>query len=96
MPYALILVGLVLTVAGVRDKQDVLFTQVRADFTGPNSYGVWVAAILAIGAVGYVPTLQPLSRVFLALVLVVLLLHNGTVFNQFKDALTGVPTGAAK
>lgn len=91
MGYVLILVGVILTVAGVRDKQSELFTQVESDFSGQNSFVWWLVSIGGIGAVGYVPQLQSLSRVFLALVLVVLLLRNKTVFDQLSQALKGTP-----
>lgn len=89
MGYILLFVGLILTVAGVRDKQGQLYEQLGKDFSGPNSFVWWVASIGAIGAVGYVPQFQGLSRAFLALVLVVLVLSNGKVFEQFTQALKG-------
>lgn len=90
MGYALIIVGLILTISGVRGTQDDLFAQVQKDFTGSNSFIWWVAAIGTIGAAGYVPQLQALSRAFLALVLIVLVLSNGKVFEQFSAALKNV------
>lgn len=96
MGYVLLLVGLVLTVAGVRDRQGQLYEQLGKDFSGPNSFVWWVVSIGAIGSLGYAPQLQGLSRAFLALVLIVLVLSNGTVFQQFTSALQGSanPNGA--
>lgn len=87
MGFALILVGLVLTISGVRGTENELFTQVQKDFTGQGSFIYWLAAIGIVGGAGYVEQLQGISRAFLALILIVLLLSNGKVFDQFTAAL---------
>ena len=87
MPFVLILVGVVLVVASVRNTTDVLFSQVKGDFTGPNNFTYWLASILIIGAIGYIKPLQPLSRAFLVLVVVVLVLSHGGLFEQLNAQL---------
>lgn len=42
----------------------------------PGSFGVWLLAIVIIGAVGYIPGLKPVSWAFLVLVIVVMFLTN--------------------
>ena len=88
MSYVLILIGLLLTIAGVRGKHNELFALVQGDFTGQNSFVYWLAAIAIIGGIGYVPALKGLSNAFMALVLIVLVLNQGTgVFDRIKAAL---------
>lgn len=77
MPFALLLVGLVLLISGVKNTQDTLFATVKGDFTGPDNFIYWFVAIIIIGAIGYVPKLKPISTAFLALVIVVLFLKKG-------------------
>jgi hypothetical protein len=77
MPFALLIIGITLLAASVRDKQNDLYDLVRGDFTGPNNFIFWVVSILAIGAIGYIPKLKPLSTAFLALVVIVLFLSKG-------------------
>ena len=93
MPFALIIAGIILTVAGVRDTQSALFALLKGDFTGPNNYTWWAVSVLAIGATGYVDALKQLSHYFLALILIVLILakyKNGqSVFDEFVAALKG-------
>lgn len=89
MPFALILVGVLLVVAAVRDTTDKLFALVKGDFTGPNNYTYWMASILLIGALGYVKALQPLSRIFIVLLVVVLVLSHGGLFDKFNQQLFG-------
>lgn len=88
MPFALAIIGIILLIAGVRGKQDVLFSTVKGDFTGPNNFIFWMVSIFVIGAIGYIPKLKPVSTAFLALVIVVLFLRKGTgFFAQAQRAL---------
>jgi hypothetical protein len=91
--YVLLFFGILLTVAGTRGTQDKLFGLLQGDFTGQNSFIYWIAAIAIIGSIGYVPELKGFSRAFLALILVVLILNQGTgVFQQFTNALKASET----
>lgn len=95
MAYALILIGLLLTIAGVRNRHDELFALVQGDFTGPNSFIFWLAAIAIIGGLGYIPEMKGLSNAFLALVLIVLVLNQGTgIFDRITAALQQSTSGA--
>lgn len=88
MPFALAIIGIVLLVAGVRNRQNDLFALVKGDFTGPNNFIFWMVSIFLIGAIGYIPKLKPISTAFLALVIVVLFLKKGTGF--FAQLTTGL------
>lgn len=93
MPFALAIIGIVLVVAGVRNKQDQLFSLVKGDFTGPNNYIFWMLSIFAIGAIGYIPRLKPISTGFLALIIVVLFLKKGQgFFAQLGQAVSTTTT----
>lgn len=89
MPYALIVAGIILTVAGVRNTQGALFGLIGGDFTGPRSFIWWSLSIVGIGAVGYVPSTRGLANAMLALILIVLVLANKGVFAQFTAAIKG-------
>jgi hypothetical protein len=96
MPFALLIIGVFLLVAGVRKTQGDLFTLLQGDFTGANNFLFWFVSILVIGAIGYVPKLKPLSTAFLVLVILVLFLTKGNpkgvgggFFSQFTSALQG-------
>jgi hypothetical protein len=92
MPFALLIVGVVLVVASVRDTQGDLYTLVKGDFTGPNNFIYWMISILIVGALGYIPSLQKLSRLFLVLILVGLLLNRKGFFAQFQQQITAAPS----
>lgn len=88
MPFALIIVGLVLVVSSVRNTvtqgNPNLVGMLKQDFTGSDNFSYWMISILIIGALGYVPTFRPLSRAFLVLVVIVLIISNGGFFKQFN------------
>lgn len=99
MPFALLLIGFVLLISGVKNTQDTLFSTVKGDFTGQDNFIYWFVAIIIIGAVGYIPKLKPISTMFLALVIVVLFLKKGNAsgigggfFQQFSSALGSTAT----
>lgn len=71
----LALVAIVLIVAAVRDTQGDLFAAIREDIP---AFGTWGGALLAVGALGFVPGIKPVARALLVLVLVVLFVNNYT------------------
>lgn len=83
MIFLALIIGVVLIVAAVRNSQGALFTALMQDVP---DFVVWAAAIIALGAVGYVPGLKPVSRGLLMLVITVIVLRN------YKNVLTGFQT----
>lgn len=82
-------IGVVLIVAAVRNSQDTLFAALKTDV--PH-YVTIAAAILAVGAIGYVPNLKPVSRGLLALIFTVIILRN---YQQIIAGFQAVSSGQA-
>jgi len=102
MSFALFLIGITLLTVAVRNTQDVFVQLIKGDFTGPGNFFWWIAAIVLIGAIGFVPKLKPVSDAFLVLILLALILTRGSpsfpgggVFSQFVKALQGTQIGGA-
>lgn len=88
MAFALLIIGVTLLVAAIRNTQGTLFGLLAGDFTGQNNFIFWGASILIIGAVGYIPKVKPISTAFMGLVILVLFLKKGQgFFPQFAAAL---------
>lgn len=85
MPFVLLFFGLVLFIAGIKGTQGTLWELVKGDFTGSNSFLVWIAAIAVIGGIGYIPKLKPFSVAFMTLLLLVLVLSNKGVFARLQS-----------
>lgn len=89
----LILIAAMLIVAAVRDTQGDLFAALQADVP---SFVIWAAALVAIGAIGFVPGLKTPSRFLLALIIVVLVVNNyQKIIRGFSHGVQGVQ-GAAQ
>jgi hypothetical protein len=92
MPLLFGLFGIILVIAGVRDRvtngNPSLMSLLKGDFTGTNPFWKWLLAILLIGGIGYIPTLRPISRGFMALVIVVFALSNKGLFTQLQNTFS--------
>jgi hypothetical protein len=98
MPFVFIFVGVVLLISGALGTSDSLLTLVKGDLTGKNNFGYWILSIAIIGAIGYVQDLRALSRAFLLLVIVVLILHedkqgSGGFFTEFQSSFSTITKG---
>lgn len=94
MPFALLLIGLVLVVSGVKNTLGELATTVKSDFSGEGNFFYWITAIGAVGAVGYIPSARTFSRMFLTLILVAMVLSNRGFFAQFGAAIGSITAPA--
>ena len=73
MQFVALIIGAIIIVAAIRNTHVQLFGALCADFP---AFMAWAAAILAVGALGWVPGIKPVSRGLLALVIVVLIMNN--------------------
>ena len=92
MPLAFLIIGVVLVVVAIRDTYAILGQLLADDFTGSgagqgHSFLIWLAAIAAVGALGYIPDMKLPARLLLALVILALLISNKGVFAQAQQAL---------
>ena len=73
MPLLLLALGALLLIVAVRNTQAGLASALADDVPG---FLKWAAAIVALGALGFVPGLEKPSRYLLALVFLVIVLKN--------------------
>lgn len=92
MAWILLIIGAVMVTTGVKGTTPDLLSLLKGDLTGKNNFLYWIVSILAIGAVGYIAPLRPVSRAFLVLVIIVLVLTNGGFFQLFTEALNSTQT----
>lgn len=86
MAFALLAIGAILLVAALRGTQGTLASALTTDIPG---YAKWALAIVLIGAIGFIPNMRPISRALLALVLVVIVLHN------YRTILSGLTSAGS-
>ena len=102
MPYAFIIVGIILLTAGVRGQSGRLVTLLQGDLKGENNFAYWILAILAIGAIGYVDDFRAFSRALLTLIIIVLLLAGekhaggaGGFFTKIQEDMAAITKSGA-
>lgn len=88
MPFVLTLVGLLLVVTGFQNTHKQFGNQLVSDFTGQNNFIFWIAALGAVGALGYIKELEPFSRAFIVLILIGIFLSHSGFFTQLNAALS--------
>jgi len=87
MGIALLLIGLALVSSGIRNTQGQLASALQTDFTGSGSFFYYIAGLFAIGAIGYYSPLRGASRLFIALVVIVMLIDNNGFLTQLQSAI---------
>jgi hypothetical protein len=96
MALLFIIIGIAIVISGIRNTYAQLGQQLAADFAGSGSFIYWVAAIMILGMIGYIPGAQKPARMLLALVILSFVLANGTgFFDRLKSALSGARPAAA-
>lgn len=91
MPFALVIVGLILVVTGARNSYAALGQQLMSDFTGAGNFIYWIVAIGIVGAIGYYSPLKNFSRLFMVLIIIALFLSNQGVFAKFTQSINAGP-----
>ena|SRR5690348_523160 len=89
MPFVLLIFGIILVIAGYRGKAGDLFGLLKNDLSPSSGFWPYIAAILVIGGLGYIKSIRPVANGFLALVIVVLFLHNKGFFAKFNEQILG-------
>ncbi len=95
MPLLFIGTGIVLLLTGVKGDPTALYEIVSGDFVGPNNFVYWLLSILVLGGLGYIEQLRSLSRLFIVLVVIVLLLDNKGFFAQLQAFIDSTKTATA-
>lgn len=97
MPFALIFIGALMIVTGLKGTYQELSDQLAKDFTGAGNYFYWIASILIVGFVGYISPFKSASRAFLALIVLSIILANrSSIGNWNAEISQGSTTGQSE
>lgn len=91
MALVLVVIGMLMVITGARGTYAQFGSQVASDFTGPQPFTWWIAAIAGVGALGYIDALRVFSRLFMALIIISMVLSNQGFFAKLTDALQKGP-----
>jgi hypothetical protein len=87
MVAGLICIGLILIATALKNTQHEFGAALQRDVLGTGGFLTWAAAIMAIGAIGYLPEMRTPSRYMLALLGVVIVVRNGGVWANAEAGL---------
>lgn len=89
MGWPLIVIGAIFLAVSVNNKTREFQSILQSDFTGERNYFAWIVAMFAIGAIGIVRELRPVSDGLLVLVILVLILSpsQSGFFNRLDAEL---------
>ena len=93
MPFVFAVLGILLLVIAIQGTQVQAFTMLKSEFSGSNSFIVFAAAIVILGALAYIKPIRPIMFGMIGLVLLGLILANkGGFFSQLNNALRNPTT----
>lgn len=95
MPILFIGTGVIFILTGLNGDPAKLYALVKGDFAGQNNFIYWLLSIFTLGALGYIPALKNLSRVFVVLVVLVLFLDNKGFFAQLQSFINSSQSSTA-
>lgn len=88
MPFVFLIVGLLLLVVAVQGTHKQAFSLIKSEFSGANSFLIFAAAFIILGALAYIRPIRPIALGLIGLVLITLILANrGGFFTQFNNAI---------
>lgn len=95
MPLVLLLVAIGVVAIGVRGQSAEAGKLLASEFAGANSFIPWFLAIMLVGVIGYWKPAKPFSDAFLGLIVLALLLAQGTgFFSRLNEAFTSATPSA--
>jgi hypothetical protein len=92
---ALLFLGFVLIMTGVNDTGTQLGQLLVSDFSGSGNFFYWIAAIVILGLIGYVPAFRTASRLFIGLIILVIFLSNQGIWANLTTALASPQTSTS-
>lgn len=94
MALALLTIGILMVIVGFQDTYKAFGQQLGKDFTGNQSFLIWIAAIMIVGSIGYVKQLQGFSRAFMGLIVLAIFLSNSKGQDLFASFASQLKSGA--
>lgn len=94
MPILFTIIGLLLIVTGVQNTHKQFSVTLGNDLVGDANHAGfiwWIAAIGSVGAIGYIGHLRTISRLFLVLIIIGMLVANPAFFTEVNKAVKEGP-----
>lgn len=84
MPFALIIIGVILAIAAYRDTLPDLFDIIKDVSTDSTGFGYWVLASIILGFAASIQSIKQPVNAFMILLMVVLLIRKRGTLQQLN------------
>ena len=84
MPFALIIIGVILAISAYRDTLPELFSIVKDVASESEGFGYWVLASVILGFLASIQTIRKPVNAFMIMLMLVLLLRNRGVLSRLN------------
>lgn len=96
MPLLLIAIGVVILAGAIRDRQNDLAELIKGDFSGPDSFLLWIGVFSLIYLFGKVDESGRIAKSFGILILLVMMLTKGRgFFDMLKSQISEISQAKA-
>lgn len=87
MPFALIIIGIILAIAAYRDTLPELFSIIKDVTADSQGFGYWVIASVILGFAASVQSIKQPVNAFMVLLMVVLLIRKRGTLQQLSNQI---------
>jgi hypothetical protein len=88
MAIFLVVIGVLIVSAGLRNTQGQLGNLIVSDFSGEGNFWYFICGIFIAGSLGYYAPFRDSSRLLIGLILLVFVLSNNGLWAQLENALS--------
>lgn len=89
MPFALIIIGIILAIAAYRNTLPELFSIVKDVSQKSNGFGNWVIVAIILGFLASIDSIKKPVNAFIILIMLVLLIRKKGTIDQISKQLKG-------
>ena len=89
MPFGLIIIGIILSIAAYRDTLGELFSIVKDVTAESNGFGYWVVAAVILGFMASINSIKEPINAFMILLMVILLIRKNGAIQQITSQIKG-------
>lgn len=89
MPFALIIIGIILAISAYRDTLPELFSIIKDITAESTGFGYWVIASVILGFMASIDSIKKPTNAFMILLMLVLLIRKRGALDQIATQLKG-------
>lgn len=89
MPFALIIIGIILAIAAYRNTLNDLFSIIKDITADSKGFGYWVLASIILGFAASIQSIKKPVNAFIILLMLVLLIRKRGTLEQMADQIKG-------